>query len=202
MKLDPFYPIVDSLDWIMRLAPCGIRLIQLRNKSLQGTRLTREIEAATAFCRVRAITLVVNDYWQAALDAGAPWVHLGQGDLDGADVKALRKRGIKLGISTHDDAELERALSFAPDYVALGPIWPTLLKAMPFAPQGVAKLTTWKQRIGEVRLVAIGGITLERAPACFAAGADSVALVNDVTGAADPAGRATSWVEATRRHAT
>ncbi|MBV1707932.1 MAG: thiamine phosphate synthase [Hyphomicrobiales bacterium] len=198
MKLDPFYPIVDTLDWIKRLAPCGIRLIQLRNKSLQGARLTREIAEAAAFCKAQAITLVVNDFWQEAIAAGAPFVHLGQGDLDGADVKALQKRGIRLGISTHDDAELDRALSFAPDYVALGPIWPTLLKIMPFAPQGVAKLTTWKQKIGEIPLVAIGGITLERAQGCFAAGADSVALVNDVTGAADPEARARSWVAATR----
>ena len=201
MKLDPFYPIVESLSWIKRLAPSGMRLIQLRNKSLQGIQLSDEINAAAAFCRAHDITLVVNDYWQAAIDAGAPFVHLGQGDLEGADLKALQKRGIKLGVSTHDDAELERALSVAPDYVALGPIWPTLLKAMPFAPQGVAKLTSWKQRLGDLPLVAIGGINFERGPSCFAAGADSVALVNDVTGAADPEARARMWVEATRRFA-
>ncbi len=200
MTLDPFYPIVEDLGWIKRLAPSGIRLIQLRNKALQGTGLNREIHDATAFCRAQGIILVINDYWQAAIDAGAPWVHLGQGDLDSADVKTIRKHGLKIGISTHDDAELERALSFKPDYVALGPVWPTILKAMPFAPQGVAKLTTWKQRIGKVPLVAIGGITLERAPGCFAAGADCVALVNDVTGAPDPQARARAWVEATRSH--
>lgn len=198
MTLDPFYPIVEDLAWIKRLAPSGIRLIQLRNKTLQGAGLNHEIKAAAAFCKARGIILVVNDYWQAAIDAGAPWVHLGQSDLDNADVRAIQKRGLKIGISTHDVAELERALSFKPDYVALGPVWRTTLKVMPFAPQGVAKLTTWKQRLGNVPLVAIGGITLERAPACFAAGADSVALVNDVTSAADPEARAAAWVEATR----
>lgn len=200
MTLDPFYPIVENISWIKRLAPSGIRLVQLRNKTLQGTALTDEIKDAAAFCKACGITLVVNDYWQAAIDAGAPWVHLGQGDLDSADVKAIQKRGLKIGLSTHDDDELERALSYRPHYVALGPVWPTRLKVMPFAPQGVAKLTTWKQRLGKVPLVAIGGITLERAPGCFAAGADSVALVNDVTGAAEPEARAAAWVAATRSY--
>ena len=118
--------------------------------------------------------------------AGADWVHLGQGDLDEADVLAVRKAGIRLGISTHDDAELVRALTFAPDYVALGPIYPTKLKAMAFAPQGLETIGVWKRRVGAIPLVAIGGLDVERAKLCLAAGADVVSVVSDITLNPDP----------------
>ena len=142
--------------------------------------------------------LVVNDHWEIAIDSGADWVHLGQGDLDEADVLAVRKAGIKLGISTHDDAELVRALTFAPDYVALGPIYPTKLKAMAFAPQGLETIGVWKRRIGAIPLVAIGGLDVERAKLCLAAGADIVSVVTDITLNADPEARAREWIAATR----
>ena len=124
-------------------------------------------------CRRSGAELVVNDHWRIAIDEGAPWVHLGQGDLDEADIIAVRKAGIRLGISTHDDAELVRAMSFVPDYVALGPIYPTILKAMAFPPQGLETIGVWKRRIGAIPLVAIGGLNVDRAKLCLAAGADS-----------------------------
>ena len=139
--------------------------------------------------------LVVNDYWRAAVVAGARHLHLGQEDLAGADLAAIRDAGLTLGLSTHDDAELETALRAKPDYIALGPIFPTTLKSMGFAPQGIAKITEWKKRIGNVPLVAIGGIKLERAADIFAAGADSIAVVSDVTQAADPDARVNAWLQ-------
>ena len=138
--------------------------------------------------------LVVNDYWRAAVVAGARHLHLGQEDLADADLQAIRDAGLTLGLSTHDDEELENALRAKPDYIALGPIFPTTLKSMRFAPQGIAKITEWKKRIGDIPLVAIGGIKLEQAPAIFAAGADSIAVVSDVTQNADPDTRVRAWL--------
>jgi len=196
--LDPFYPVVDSADWVARLVEGGARLVQLRVKDRPAGETLAEIRQALATCRAGGAQLVVNDYWEAAIEAGADFVHLGQGDLDDADLAAIRRAGLRLGVSTHDHAELERGLSTDPDYVALGPIYPTTLKVMPFAPQGLARIGEWKRLIGGRPLVAIGGITLERAPLCFEAGADSVALVSDVTRHADPAARIGAWIAATR----
>jgi thiamine-phosphate pyrophosphorylase len=196
--LDPFYPIVDSAAWVARLVRVGSKLIQLRLKDTDEAAAVRETRLALSACKAGGANLVVNDYWRIAIDEGAPWLHLGQDDLNDADVLAVRKAGIRLGISTHDDAELVRALSFSPDYVALGPIYPTKLKAMAFAPQGLEKLGVWKRRIGAIPLVAIGGLTVERAKLCLAAGADVVSVVTDITLNADPEQRAREWIAATR----
>ena len=198
MTLDPFYPIVDSPTWVRRLVNVGARLIQLRVKDKDEASLLGQTREALAICRAAGAQLIVNDYWRIAIEAGADFVHLGQGDLDEADIPAIRARGMKLGVSTHDEAELERALGLEPDYVALGPIYPTILKAMPFAPQGLARIGEWKRRIGAIPLVAIGGLTVERAKLCLAAGADSAAVVTDITLNADPEGRAREWLAATR----
>ncbi len=196
--LDPFYPIVDSADWVARLVGVGARLVQLRVKDKDEATVAGETRAALAVCAKAGATLVVNDYWRIAIDEGAPWVHLGQGDLDGADIAAIRRAGLRLGVSTHDEAELARALELDPDYVALGPIYPTILKAMAFAPQGLERIGDWKRRIGRVPLVAIGGLTVERAKLCLAAGADVVSVVTDITLNADPEARAREWIAATR----
>ena len=199
VTLDPFYPIVDSADWARRLVVVGARLIQLRMKDKDDATVAAEARAALKICRDAGAILVVNDYWRVAIDVGAPWVHLGQGDLDqGADVGAIRRAGLKLGISTHDDSELARALALEPDYIALGPIYPTILKAMAFAPQGLARIGEWKKRVGALPLVAIGGLNVERAKACLAAGADVVSVVTDITLNPDPEGRARQWIAATR----
>jgi thiamine-phosphate pyrophosphorylase len=201
IDLDPFYPIVDSAAWVRRLVGAGATLIQLRVKEREDAELRAEIRASLAFCKAAGAQLIVNDYWELAIKEGADFVHLGQGDLDGADVKRLRAKGLRIGLSTHDHAELDRALAFDPDYVALGPIYPTILKAMPFAPQGLERIGEWKRLVGKRPLVAIGGISLERAPLCLAAGADSAAVVTDITLNADPEGRARAWRAATRRAA-
>jgi thiamine-phosphate pyrophosphorylase len=196
MNLPRVYPIVDSAAWIRRLAPQGVRLVQLRIKETPEATLRGQIEAAQAYCTSAGVQLVVNDYWRLALAAGCDFVHLGQGDLDGADLAALRRAGVRLGISTHDERELECALALQPDYVALGPIYPTLLKVMPWQPQGLARIKQWKRRIGARPLVAIGGLTLERLAGVFAAGADVAAVVTDIVRAAEPEVRVRQWLSA------
>jgi thiamine-phosphate pyrophosphorylase len=196
--LDPFYLIVDSAAWVARLLPCGVRLVQLRIKDQPDATLRAEIIKAKALCSRDGAQLVVNDYWQQAIDAGCDFIHLGQGDLAAADLSAIRRAGIKFGVSTHDEAELSRALDVSPDYIALGPVYPTVLKAMAFAPQGLPRLTEWKKKIGKIPLVGIGGITLARAVGVLEAGADSAAVVTDISRNADPEHRARDWVKATR----
>ena len=197
--LDPFYPIVDDADWVARVTGAGARLVQLRMKSSDDAHIRAQIARARDICAKAGAELVVNDDWQAAIDLKCSYVHLGQGDLDSADVPALRRAGIRLGLSTHDHAELDRALSFDPDYVALGPIYPTLLKQMPWAPQGLDRIGEWKRLVGARPLVAIGGLTLERIPGVLAAGADSVAVVTDIVRAADPVAQVRAWIAATRK---
>ncbi|HEX2725349.1 MAG TPA: thiamine phosphate synthase, partial [Beijerinckiaceae bacterium] len=194
---DRFYPIVDSLAWIGRLVRLGVGTVQLRAKDLSPDAALTLVREAVALTRGTRTELIVNDYWRAAIAAGARHVHLGQEDLAEADVAAIRAAGLTLGLSTHDDDELATALRQRPDYVALGPIYPTTLKAMRFGPQGLERIGQWKRRIGTTPLVAIGGITLERAPGAFAAGADCIAVVSDVTQSADPDKRVRDWLETT-----
>lgn len=197
MKLDPFYLIVDSAAWIERLVPLGVKLVQLRVKDTPGEVLRAEIRAAKATCERLGCQLIVNDFWQLAIDEGCDFVHLGQEDLAEADFGAIRRAGLKLGLSTHDDLELETALATEPDYVALGPVYPTILKAMKWAPQGLDRIAEWKRRLGDVPLVAIGGLNVERIPGVFAQGADSAAVVTDITRNADPEARTREWLAAT-----
>ncbi len=196
MRLPRAYPIVDSAAWVQRLAPLGARLVQLRIKNQTAPWVAEQIAAARDLCRAAGIQLVVNDYWQQALELHCDFVHLGQEDLASADLPALRRAGVRFGVSTHDEAELEHALSVRPDYVALGPVYPTTLKVMPWKPQGLARVGEWKRRIGTLPLVAIGGITLARLPDVFAAGADVAAVVSDIVTAADPEAQAQRWLAA------
>jgi thiamine-phosphate pyrophosphorylase len=191
---DRFYPVVDSVAWVRRLTALGVGTIQLRAKDLDDSGALQLVSDALEITNNTPTKLVVNDYWRAAIVAGAKHLHLGQEDLAEADVKAIRDAGLTLGLSTHDDAELETALRADPHYVALGPIFPTTLKSMRFAPQGIAKITEWKKRVGAIPLVAIGGIKFEQADEIFAAGADSIAVVSDVTQNADPDARVRQWL--------
>lgn len=192
---DRFYPVVDTLDWLRRLIGLGVGTVQLRAKDLNDGEALQLVSDALEIVKDTPVRLVVNDYWRAAIVAGAKHLHLGQEDLATADVHEIRKAGLTLGLSTHDDAELEVALAAEPDYIALGPIFPTTLKAMRFAPQGIPKITEWKKRVGNVPLVAIGGIKLEQAPEIYAAGADSIAVVSDITQNPDPDARVKAWLE-------
>jgi thiamine-phosphate pyrophosphorylase len=192
---DRFYPVVDSVAWVARLALLGVGTIQLRAKNLSESDALQMVLDALEVIKGTQAELVVNDYWRAAIIAGARHIHLGQEDLAAADLRAIRAGGLTLGISTHDDDELAIALHAQPDYIALGPIFPTTLKSMRFAPQGIAKISEWKKRIGDIPLVAIGGIKLEQAREIYAAGADSIAVVSDITQNADPDARVRTWLE-------
>ncbi|GGO61208.1 thiamine-phosphate diphosphorylase [Roseovarius pacificus] len=198
MTLDRFYPIFDDVDWLHRMLPLGVKLVQLRIKDQPGQIVADQVAQARDLCREHGTTLIVNDYWQAAIDTGCDWVHLGQEDLDDADIAAIRRAGIKLGISTHDRGELDRALALEPDYVALGPVYPTKLKQMKWHRQGLEKVSEWKGLIGDLPLVAIGGMSVERAAGAFEAGADIVSVVTDITWNDDPENRVRDWLKATR----
>ena len=198
MTLDRFYPIFDHPDWLKRLLPLGVRLVQLRLKDIPNEALGPMICSAQFLCDAAGAVLVVNDHWQIAIDQGCSFVHLGQEDLDDADMVAIKRAGLQLGISTHDFAELERALSFQPDYIALGPVYPTILKKMKWHQQGLERIIEWKQLVGDVPLVAIGGMSVARSAGAFAAGADIVAAVTDITLNTDPEARVQAWIEATR----
>src|SRR5690606_16364652 len=188
--LPRFYPIVDSALWVERLIPCGARLIQIRIKDGTDEHVRTEIRAAVEICRRHGATLVVNDHWRIAIDEGCDFVHLGQRDLDHADIRAIRNAKIRLGVSTRDRAELDRALAVEPAYVALGPIFPAEPVATPWAPRGLERIGEWKRRVGGVALVAMGGLTPERARAALAAGADSAAVVTDIVRHPRPEARA------------
>lgn len=190
------YPIVDSAVWVQRLLPIGVRLVQLRVKDRPVEEVRKEVSEARTLCERAGAQLIVNDYWQLAIDAGCDFVHLGQSDLDTADIPALRRAGIRIGISTHDHAELERALALQPGYIALGPIYPTTLKIMPWSAQGLGRITEWKRHIGSIALVAIGGLTAERLGAVFEAGADVAAVVTDIVKHPDPETRTREWLTA------
>lgn len=191
--MEKFYLVTDSVELIKKLLPVGVRFVQLRLKNMDEAQLRQKIREAQYCCKRYGAQLVLNDYWKLALELKIDFIHLGQEDLQNADFDTLRKAGIRFGISTHDRIELEIALSLKPDYIALGPVYPTLLKKMKWHPQGLAKLGRWKQRIHDIPLVAIGGITAERAPLVLTAGADSLAVVTDIQMASDPVGRYNEW---------
>lgn len=194
MTLPRFYPIFDSVQWLERALPLGVKLVQLRIKDRPPQDLGADIRTALAMTRRYRATLVVNDHWQIALEEGAEWLHLGQEDLDTADMPAIRRAGLNVGLSTHDHAELDRALALSPDYVALGPVYPTVLKEMKWHQQGLARVTEWKRLVGDIPLCAIGGMNVERAQGAFAAGADIVSVVTDITLDPDPEGRMRDWL--------
>ncbi len=195
--LPRFYPIFDDAAWLDRALLLGVRLVQLRIKDRPEADLRAQIRRGLDCARSHGAALVVNDHWQIAIDEGADWLHLGQEDLDQADLPAIRRAGLKLGVSTHDHAELDRALALAPDYVALGPVYPTILKQMKWHQQGLERVSEWKRLVGPIPLIAIGGMTVERATGAFAAGADVVSAVTDITLHPDPQARMRDWLQVT-----
>jgi len=178
------YPVVDSLDWLEKLAEQGVRTLQLRIKN-PGSDLGDQIERAVAIGRKHDLRLFINDHWQPAIDCGAYGVHLGQEDLQAADLAAIKKAGLKLGISTHGFYELLRAYRYKPSYLAIGAIFATDTKDMSGQLQGTEKLARMAALLPDYPLVAIGGISLERAPAVAASGVGSIAVVSAITRADD-----------------
>lgn len=186
------YPVVETLEWIDRLLACGVRTIQLRIKDRQEDEVEQQIADAIALGKRYNARLFINDYWRLAIKHQAYGVHLGQEDLNVANLDAIHAAGLRLGLSTHDDAELDRALAEQPSYVALGHVFPTRTKEMPSAPQGLEELSRHVKRLQGISTVAIGGISLQRAPAVLATGVGSIAVVSAITQADD-------WQAATRQ---
>lgn len=186
------YPVVDSVEWIERLLKTGVTTLQLRIKDKQPEDVEQEIIEAIKLGKQYHARLFINDYWQLAIKHHAYGVHLGQEDLDIADLNAIKQSGLRLGISTHDEVELQRAKILRPSYIALGHIFPTTTKEMPSKPQGLKALKHQVEQTPDFPTVAIGGISLERVPDVVATGVGSVALVSAITKAPD-------WQQVTRK---
>lgn len=180
------YPVVDTVEWIARLLEGGVKTLQLRVKDLPDEEVEPAIIEAIALGKKYQARLFINDYWHLAVKHQAYGVHLGQEDLDTADLAVIRQAGLRLGVSTHDDTEMARAVAVNPSYIALGHIFPTQTKDMPSAPQGLEELSRHiKQLDGRFPTVAIGGISIERAPSVLDCGVGSIAVVSAITQAAD-----------------
>lgn len=179
------YPVVDSVLWIERLLSVGVRTIQLRIKDMRDEDVEADVIAAIELGRRYDARLFINDYWQLAIKHSAYGVHLGQEDLETTDLKAIQAAGLRLGVSTHDDMEIDVALTARPSYIALGHVFPTQTKQMPSSPQGLTQLASHIERLADYPTVAIGGISLARAPAVLATGVGSIAVISAITQAAD-----------------
>ncbi|MEO0618117.1 MAG: thiamine phosphate synthase [Pseudomonadota bacterium] len=193
MHLDPFYPVVPDAIWVARMVARGARTVQLRLKDAPADEITLQIAEALNACARTGAQLIINDHWQAAIDASATCIHLGQEDLADADLAVIRAAGIALGISSHDKSERATALAAHPHHVALGPIYETTLKKMKWRPQGLDRLKDWVAHVDRP-VVAIGGITLERADDVWACGAASIAVVTDVVFHDNPDARIEQWL--------
>ncbi|MGH1484976.1 MAG: thiamine phosphate synthase [Cellvibrionaceae bacterium] len=179
------YPVVDRAEWIKKLIPSGISTIQLRVKDLQGKALEEEIQKAIKVSQENNVRLFINDYWSLAIQYGAYGVHLGQEDLDDADIDQIKEAGLRLGISTHCHYEVARAHSYRPSYIACGPVYHTTTKDMPWVPHGLAGLRYWRQVL-DYPLVAIGGINDDRFDGIASIGVDSIAMITAITLAKEP----------------
>lgn len=180
------YAIVDSADWIERVLAAGVRTVQLRIKQAGPAALAQEIGRSVRAAEAAGAQLFINDHWRLAIEQGAYGVHLGQEDLDDADLEAIRAAGLRLGISTHCYAEVCRAWALRPSYIACGPIHATQLKVMPWLPQGEDNLAYWCALLNELPVVGIGGMDAQRCLQAVRCGADGVCVVSAITGTADP----------------
>lgn len=183
------YGVLPSAEWVGRMARAGVPTVQLRFKSDDQAAIQREVQAAVKAVQGTSARLFINDHWQAAIDAGAYGIHVGQEDLDaleGAQLNAIRASGLRLGVSTHGYAEMVRAHAVQPSYIALGAVFPTTLKRMATAPQGTARLQAYVRLMQQYPLVAIGGISAEQFPEILATGVGSIAVVRALVNAPDP----------------
>ncbi len=187
-----FYPVVPDAEWVRRLLSWGVRTIQLRYKTVanDGEAIAQQVRYAVAAGRaVAGAQVFINDHWKLAIAEGAYGVHLGQEDwaaLTDRERALLKASGLRLGLSTHTPQELALAQTANPSYIAIGPVYPTTLKVMPYDPVGLDNLRVWTKQVSPCPVVAIGGISLERLPAVVACGVNGVAVVSAVTSSADP----------------
>ena len=180
------YAVLPTAQWVARMAQASVPTLQLRFKSDKPAEVASEVRAAVKAVAGTGALLFINDHWQHAIDAGAYGVHLGQEDLDSADLSAIRKAGLRLGLSTHGYAEMMRADALSPSYIAMGAVFPTTLKNMPTAPQGLGRLGAYAKLMQAHSLVAIGGIDDTRFADVLRTGVGSIAVVRALVTAADP----------------
>ena len=193
------YAVLPDAAWVGRMARAGVPTVQLRFKSDDADAIAREVHAAVEAVRGTNALLFINDHWQVALAAGAYGVHLGQEDLDALqahEVAMLRASGVRLGVSTHGYAEMLRAAAVWPSYIAMGAVFPTTLKRMETAPQGVARLALYAKLMQQFPLVAIGGISAEQFAQIAATGVGSIAVVRALVNAPDPEAAAAQLMQA------
>lgn len=191
------YAIVDRVSEVERMLEAGVRTVQLRMKFRgEGAAREAEIERAVALGRAFAGGRVfINDDWELALRAGAYGVHLGQDDMaamSAGDVERLQAAGVRLGLSTHSFVEMARAWAWRPSYLAIGTVFETTSKVLEYEPLGLERLTRMVSR-APVRIVAIGGMNLERAADVRACGVDGIACISALAGADDLAGDVVRW---------
>lgn len=186
------YAVLPDAAWVARMAKAGVPTLQLRFKSDDPRAIAREVRAAVQAVQGTDALLFINDHWQAAIDADAYGVHLGQEDMELADLQKIRAAGLRLGLSSHGYAEMLRADSFSPSYIALGAVFPTTLKRMVTAPQGSGRLRAYATLMRDYPLVAIGGIDHSKLPEVLASGVGSVAVVRALVTAEQPEAMAAS----------
>lgn len=193
------YAVLPDAQWVGRMARAGVPTVQLRFKSDDGAAVEREVQAAVEAVQGTGALLFINDHWRVAIAAGAYGIHLGQEDLDALspeDLARLRASGLRLGVSTHGYAEMVRADKVSPSYIAMGAVYPTTLKKMATAPQGVARLGAYARLLRGYPQVGIGGIDAVRLPQVLATGVGSVAVVRALVAADDPEATAAQWIAA------
>jgi thiamine-phosphate pyrophosphorylase len=180
------YAVLPDAQWVARMAQAGVKTLQLRFKSEDPDAIRQEVRLSVQAVRGTDSVLFINDHWQIAIEEGAYGVHLGQEDMQDAPLEQLRMAGLRLGLSTHGYAEMLRADAANPSYLALGAIFPTTLKRMATAPQGLSRLNAYAALMQHHALVAIGGIDEGRIPSVMQSGVGSIAVVRAITGASHP----------------
>ena len=191
------YAVVPTSEWVGRLAELQVPVVQLRDKRADRAERAVAIREAVQAVGGTNTLLFINDDWQSAIQHGAYGVHLGQEDIDAADLGAIREAGLRLGISTHGIYEMLRAHACRPSYIAMGAIYATTTKSMPTAPQGLRRLEHYVRLMSpHYPLVAIGGIDQSRIDDIWAAGVDCAAVLRAIVDAADY-GQATADLLAT-----
>ena len=181
------YAVLPDAAWVARMVALGVPTVQLRFKSDDAAAVQREVQAAVKAVQGSQSLLFINDHWEAAIEAGAYGVHLGQEDMQDAPLERIRASGLRLGLSSHGYVEMLRAAQHEPSYIALGAVFPTTLKRMETAPQGLGRLNKYARLMRHRSLVAIGGIDLAAMPSVLQSGVGSVAVVRAITGAEDVA---------------
>jgi len=185
---------VPESECAQELVDAGVRLLQYRNKKASACELFECSKRLSSLLTPQDVTFVVNDRADVAWAAGASGVHVGQEDLEAEAARAVIGKGKLLGVSTHTLEQFERAEASSADYIAVGPVFSTSTKANPDPVVGI-ELIRRVRVLTDKPIVAIGGITLERAGEVIKAGADSVAVVSNILLAPNPRQRARQYVE-------